>query len=236
MKQYVIPAAVAGFLVWLWTGDGYSSPNANKDDYVAAMASYFERNGELCLNVQGWPIDIATVDHGFTDAAEATRGMQMVALESAGLVRGEDVEIELLGIDGKPLGRYEKKRRYTRTDAAKPFARSLAPALASLYRDTGEEHDGDDFCYGKAKLAEIVKWDAPIRIGAGHYSEVTYRYGIDKIADWARRDDMQAAFPQIRRAIDGADGDATHSVWFTLHGWKATMDDDGTVVHPRSKS
>ncbi len=51
---------------------------------------------------------------------------------------------------------------------------------------------------------------------------VTYADKIDNLVDWARRPEVQAAFPNVQRALDGVGkGESRHAVKLTGEGWEA---------------
>lgn len=85
----------------------------------------------------------------------------LAALEGAGLVKGEDAEVDIMGIMGKPTGAKAKIKRYTLTDAAKPFVQEKEVASIGLNGKTTEKQT--DLCWGKKVLDKLVKWEGPMK-------------------------------------------------------------------------
>ncbi|WP_201766094.1 hypothetical protein [Verminephrobacter aporrectodeae] len=58
----------------------------------------------------------------------------------------------------------------------------------------------------------------------GDYQEarVTYLYEIDDLAGWARKSEIQTAFPQVGKIIEGTEKkEQKHQVKLTSLGWEA---------------
>jgi hypothetical protein len=106
----------------------------------------------------------------------------MAALESVGLARGEDAEL--------PGGLKVKARRYTMTDAAKPY----------LHTNAGQE---PRLCWGRKSLNKVVRWADPAKVNGHDESAVIYTYKLANVADWARKPVVKEAFPVLGRTVDG---------------------------------
>jgi hypothetical protein len=118
---------------------------------------------------------------------------QIAVLEAAGLISSADVEIAP-GIGASKI----KGKRYTPTEAAKPFVRS--PPTSRVV----SKEDSFDLCWAKKKLDKIVKWEGS---KTGEYqgsATVTSTYKVDNMTDWAKKPEVQAAFPDIKQALDWA--------------------------------
>ena len=49
-----------------------------------------------------------------------------------------------------------------------------------------------------------MKWEGPLKLGDYQEVLVTYTYQLTDIADWAKKPDVQAAFPMIKTTMEGA--------------------------------
>ena len=92
--------------------------DANEKNFGAAINQYFDEGGNLCLNT-AFPVDLSEMD--LRQQSRAVK--EMVALEAAGMVKGEFIEADNPWFMGGHLGGKAKikVKRYTATDAAKPF-------------------------------------------------------------------------------------------------------------------
>src|SRR6218665_190685 len=140
-----------------------SKTDANEKNFGAALTQYFDKKGDLCLNTKRWPVDLNEYDVRLQKTTATGPGGQMAALEAAGLAKGEDIEVHVMGIMGKPTGTKAKVKRYTLTDAAKPFAKEREVSAIGLNGRTTEKQT--DLCWGKKALDKVVKWEGPMKLG-----------------------------------------------------------------------
>jgi outer membrane protein OmpA-like peptidoglycan-associated protein len=89
--------------------------------------------------------------------------------------------VDIMGIMGKPTGAKAKIKRYTLTDAAKPFAQEKEVASIGLNGKTTEKQT--DLCWGKKALDKIVKWEGPMKFGDYQEAGITYTYKVNNLAD-----------------------------------------------------
>lgn len=197
-----------------------SKTDANEKNFAAAMTQYFEKKGDLCLSTTRWPVAVSELDLRLQKTMPTGKANQMAALEAAGLVKGEDAEVDNVGFMGTPTGTKARIKRYTLTDAAKPFARDKEVAVVSVNGKTSEKQT--DLCWGKRALGKIVKWEGPMKLGDYQEASITYTYTVTNLADWAKRPDVQAAFPFVKGWLDGAgDKGGKHGIKLTSQGWEA---------------
>lgn len=197
-----------------------SKTDANEKNFGAAMTQYFDKKGDLCLNTKRWPVDLSEIDLRLQKTLQTGSANQMAALEAAGLVKGEDSEVDIIGIMGKPTGATAKVKRYTLTDAAKPFAKEKQVASIGLNGNTMDKQT--DLCWGKKALAKIVKWEGPMKLGDYQEAGITYTYKVDNTADWAKKPEVQYAFPAVKNILDAAGSkESRHAVKLTSQGWEA---------------
>lgn len=217
MQKNIVILAVFGSVVLVGCG---SKTDANEKNFGAAMTQYFDKKGDLCLNTKRWPIDLSEMDLRLQKTLQSGSANQMAALEAAGLVKSEDAEVDIMGIMGKPTGAKARIKRYTLTDAAKPFAQEKDVASIGLNGKTTEKQT--DLCWGKKALDKIVKWEGPMKLGDYQEASVTYTYKIANSADWAKKPDVQAAFPFVKSVLDGAGSkEFKHAIKLTNQGWEA---------------
>lgn len=187
----------------------------SRSNFAAAMNQYFAAKGELCIGAQRWPVEVSDMDIKLGENLASGTARKMAALEAAGLASGKEVEVDLMGIMGKPTGKKVPRRQYTLTERAKPFEK---PSSA----DTAASPAKIDLCWGKKALDNVVKWEGPMKLGDYQEVGVTYTYKINDVADWAKAPGIQAAFPQIKRVLDGAGKDESrHALKLTSEGWEA---------------
>jgi hypothetical protein len=200
-----------------------SKTDANEKNFRAAIEQGFDKKGELCIKTESWPVDLNEYDLRW----QTLETKQMAALEAAGLAKGEKTEVEeeglpdraslLNGTASKPRIIKSKIMRYTLTDAAKPFEREK-PADGSA----AKKHI--DLCWGKMALDKIVKWEGPIKFGDYQPILVSHTYKITNLADWAKNPEVQSAFPEVKRMLDGAGSkEIKHELVLTNLGWESAM-------------
>lgn len=187
----------------------------SRSNFAAAMNQYFAAKGELCIGAQRWPVEVSDMDIKLGESLAYGIAPQMAALEAAGLVASKQVDVDIIGIMGKPTGGKAARRQYTLTERAKPFERPNTS-------DTAGSPSKIDLCWGKKALDKVVKWEGPMKLGDYQEVGVTYTYKINDVADWAKAPGIQAAFPQIKRMLDGAGKDESrHALKLTSEGWEA---------------
>lgn len=106
------------------------------------------------------------------------------ALESAGLAKNEG-------------------KHYALTDTAKPFVREVEIHDYSWGVDV---HQGTApaLCWGKMSLDKIVKWEGPAPLKDHQVVTVKLLYKIEDLADWAKKPEIQTAFPETKELIESA--------------------------------
>lgn len=197
-----------------------SKTDANEKNFGAAVAQYLDKNGELCLNITKWPVDVEDMDLRLQKSMPTGMAGRMAALEMIGLAKSEDAEVPATGFDGKPTGMKFKVKRYILTDAAKPFERTKEVEHIGLNGKIVETQT--DLCWGKMTLDKVVKWEGPMKFGDYQEANVKYQYKIDGLADWAKRPEFLAAFPHVGQITEGAGKEEQqHGVKLTNVGWEA---------------
>jgi len=181
-----------------------SKTAANETNFGTAVSHYFGKKGELCLDPVTWPVDVYETDLRQQKLYPDGVAGQMAALEAAGLARGEDTESSTK----------VKIRRYSMTDAAKPFLRTDAKGEPRL-------------CWGRKSLDKVVRWADPSKVGDHEESSVIYTYTLSNVAGWARKPQIKEAFPVLGRNVDG-EHTQKEKLYVKLapQGWEALGLDD----------
>jgi hypothetical protein len=186
-----------------------SKTSANDRNFAITITQYFARKGDMCLDPVKWPVDVYATDLRQQKLYPDGVAGQMAALEAAGLAKGEDMELPVTVADGKPDGLKVKGRRYTMTDAAKPYLRA----------DAGRE---PRMCWGRKSLDKVVRWAEPAKVGGHEESSVIYTYKLSNMADWARKPQIKEAFTVLGRTVDGEHTQKEKLyVKLTPQGWEA---------------
>ena len=186
-----------------------SKTSANEKNFGITVAQYFDKKGDMCLDPVKWPVDVYETDMRQQKLFPDGVAGQMAALEAVGLAKGEDVELPGTFVDGKPNGLKVKVRRYTMTDAAKPYLRANAKQQQRM-------------CWGRKSLDKVVRWADPSKVGDHEESAVIYTYKLSNVAGWARKPQVKEAFPVLGRTVDGEHTQKEKLyVKLTPQGWEA---------------
>lgn len=167
-----------------------SKTSASEKNFAITVTRYFDKKGELCLDPVTWPVDVYETDLRQQKLYPDGTAGQMAALEAAGLAKGEDVDLPGTFVDGKPGGLKVKVRRYTMTEAAKPYLRAPAGKQPRI-------------CWGRKSLDKVLRWADPVKAGDHEESSVIYTYKLSNVAAWARQPRVKEAFPVLGRNVDG---------------------------------
>ena len=93
--------------------------------------------------------------------------------------------------------------------------------------DTTQPGDGN-FCYGKRKVEQLTSAPPAGDPPQGTTTTVNYTYTIGNVADWARADIVQNAFPGVRTKL-GAASNATATMTLGPGGWTVQAPASGIV-------
>lgn len=191
---------------------GCSDPkDATEANFTTAMNQYLSLRGSECLNIKNWPVDI-TNDRDI-------QAKRMATLESIGLVKQEEVDVEVKNFfDFDNPIKQVKAKRYTLTDNATSFIRKEIPPQSLFVTHPKEQ---TRLCWGQKSLDKIEKWEGPIELGDYKEVSVVYTYNLDVIAEWATKNDVQASFPEINQAISRSKEKVKHILKLTSEGWEA---------------
>lgn len=175
-------------------------------NFSAAIDRYLAVHGKVCISVGSrFPIDVPVSGRNALHGASG----KLTALERAGLVSATDTTAVVQSLaDSLSLSprKPEPVKRYTPSSGRQEF---LQTVMTDSGRATG-------FCYGQKQVDSVVKWT-----GSSSQVEVTYTYKIANLAAWAKRPDIQQAFPAISTVLNGASRDSeTAGLQLTSRGWE----------------
>lgn len=220
MKTIKHAAIFGASAIAILSGCG-SKTDANESNFTRALNQYLEKKGTLCIGTTTWPVEVRERDARARLPLAIEKLQQMEALKRAGLVTSEELDVDVLDYNSKPTGNKIRVRHYSLTDAAKPYSRhSKVNMMVGLNEYRLEQHT--DLCWGQKAVDKIVKWEGPTKSGDYQEAWVTFTYRIDKMADWAKRDEVQAAFNEMQVQVDGAGKKSLRrGVKLTSIGWEA---------------
>lgn len=166
---------------------------ANEANFRAGLEKQLAEHGDLCIGRHTWPVDVPDLPV----AAQMRDGIQMPALEHAGLVSHVAAEMTLRHQDGS--SETVKALRYDLTETGRGFVNAHPKTAAH-----GAEADTPDLCYGHVKLAKVTGWDKPVHDNASRLTTaVRYTYTLDA-TPWAADTMVQQAFPVLARVVKGS--------------------------------
>lgn len=194
MKPILLTAALTAATSLLLAG--CTRPDAATEaNFSAALDKHLTAHGDLCIGRHQWPVDVPDLPV----AAQMRDGIQMPALEHAGLVSHVGAEMTLHHQNGED----EKVRalRYDLTDKGRQFV-NASPHTAAH----GAGASQPDLCYGRVRLAKVTGWDTPQKSAETPVrltTTVRYTYTLEP-APWAGDASVQGAFPVLARVVKGS--------------------------------
>lgn len=207
-------------LVLLLAGCG-SKNDASERNFSAAVTHYLDDNGDLCLDVGPFPVDVSDTDLKLQASEPAGHASRMAALQRAGLVGSIDVSLGQLGfVDNRPTGHRLRVRRYDLTTAGRDAYRKIvADEIAASGK---KEPERGDICYGKLALEKVTGWDGPAQVDGKQEASVRYTYKVASLSEWAKVPAIGTAFPYVTNTVAGAgEQPLTTLMILTDKGWAA---------------
>ena len=194
------------------TDTGSSKPDSLETNFATAVDQYLEKNGDLCLGLTSWPVDIDEADFLPANATFGTEARQMSALEALGIATRTDT------VAGKGRG---KIRRYSLSDEGKRFIRERDVISTGL--DGNKTVKQGDLCYGKLQLDKVVKWTGPVKLGDYQEATVNFTYKIKGLATWAEKPEFQKDFPDAAKVItDEGTAERSRLLKLISTGWQVS--------------
>ncbi|MGI4858062.1 MAG: hypothetical protein ACRYHA_14345 [Janthinobacterium lividum] len=216
------PVACVMSLALLLAGCG-SKNDASERNFAMAVTQYLDDNGDLCLDVGPFPVDVSDTDLKLQTSEPAGHAARMAALQHAGLVSSIDVSLGQLGfVDDRPTGHRLRVRRYDLTTAGRDAYRKIvADEIAASGK---KEPERGDICYGKLALEKVTGWDGPTQVDGKQEASVRYTYKVASLSDWAKVPAVGAAFPFVTNTVAGAGEQSLTTVMkLTDKGWVARI-------------
>lgn len=178
-----------------------SKDDPSRENFAATIDQYLQQKGRLCLDPTTWPATVM-----MTKNTMSTLARQMLALEGAGLTKRTEYANAW-------------SRKFDLTDAAKPYLVDRKMRVVKM--GTVDEVSMPTLCWAQKKLDEVERWDKPMQLGEFQMTEVLYTYKLENVAEWARRSEVQDAFPVIRQHLkDEGQGKGRMPVKLTSEGWQ----------------
>ena len=175
---------------------GCNTPDAaNEANFRAALDKHLQSHGDLCIGRHKWPVDVPDLPV----SAQLRDGIQMPALEHAGLVSHVQAEMTLHHQNGSD--ELVKALRYDLTEKGRQFVNANPRTAARM-----AEASQPDLCYGHVRLAKVIGWDKPHNTDdkpARLTTTVRYTYTLEP-APWAKDAMVQGAFPVLARVMRGS--------------------------------
>jgi hypothetical protein len=197
----------------LLTGCG-NKEDANEKHFGAAISRFVEQSNDLCMGfrVNQWPIDLLVE---WPADGRPNGPQQMAALEGVGLVSSTITDAAQNGVFGRAGGVVRKVKRYELTSKGRRFYREKAGAQGTMSEG--------NFCYGKAALGSIVRWEGPVKGGEPQQARVTYTYKINDLAEWTKDAAFEAVFQKVAGVVEGAGKrELQKTLILTSTGWEAS--------------
>ncbi|MBK4736175.1 hypothetical protein [Noviherbaspirillum pedocola] len=193
--------------------------DANDANFSAVVSQQLAKSPDVCAPAMEWPVDITDFDQRVAASTHQGKAVQMAALEQAGLTQSTDALVDQPSMSAKPLKAHV--RRYSLTDAAKPFTREQE--IRSMNNQGSMVRvKASALCFAKVTLDKVQKWDQPMKLGSYEETSVFYTYRLNDIAEWSKRPDIQAAYPPIKKVLDGSGTLAVPMrMKLTNQGWEA---------------
>lgn len=187
---------------------GCSDPrDASKENFTQAIQAFLDTQGNsICAPIKGIePPLLLPKDTGLNK----WQHQQMDALAQAGLLSKSDKMVEV------------EQGFMTRTKVKVPgFEYNLTQDGKAFFK-TGRQqawgYDEGAFCFGQPKVTEIATFTEPADMMGMKISRVTYQLALGAIPDWAEREAIRTAYPQLRQSLSRNQGKAV--LVLTDSGW-----------------
>lgn len=152
--------------------------------------------------------------------SEQQRLDQLNALVNAGLLTTKIESLPTYDWNKKPDGGYYKYTFYILTDAGNATrAKEDVNAMGKLlFGDNGNRV----FCYAKPEVDSILNY-TEANNGGYQMAEVKYSYKYVDVADWAKTDAIQKAFPEINKELNDSDKTGKIGLVKTNNGWSTDL-------------
>jgi hypothetical protein len=196
----------------LFTSTSCNDPKKpSETNFKRAINQYLQTHERACVFFNGaFPVDIPVSElHDKYGIAP-----QLAALERAGLLRSTDTTAVVHGLLDAFTGpkKPEPVKQYEVNDEGKTYYQHAPGVFGGQVQE---------FCYAQKSVYSIVKWSEPMTMGGFSATDVTYTYQVDNFADWAKRPEIQQAFPDVKLTINQAETtNQSAGLHLTNQGWE----------------
>ena len=206
MRHFYL-VSISGLLLLASCNDAKKPSEGN---LTKAINQHLTKHGEACTVIgRPFPIDIPE----FEQRLQSGTGLEMAALEQAGLLQSSSTTAVVHGMLDALRGSTPPQpvKRYEPTTEGKKYFQQVPGTFGQT----------NGLCYGQKTVDAIIKWTEPVTAGASSQIEVTYTYKIVNLAGWAKRPDVQRAFPIIQANLTGASKTSEIAgLQLTSKGWE----------------
>lgn len=178
-----------------------SAKDANKSNFSTAIQAYLDTQNGLCAAVPANELPFTLGNQGMLGQQNKQRAD---ALADAGLLTKQDTEVKaMFGNKMEPATEYQI------TDAGKKHL--VAKGANTLGRQVA-------FCTGKYAVIEVDNFTEPSDMMGVKVSQVNFSYKVEGAADWAKSEDLRAAYKHV---VDQAQGNTQGkaALILTNDGW-----------------
>jgi hypothetical protein len=208
MKLSFHPILIAAAALSIVSACAPSDPKApTRVNFKSALQDYLATQGEVCLAMFDWPIDLTPSEAG----QNSRHAVQLPVFEKLGLVTSNVVEVPKTEENSQGV-----VKRYALTDEGRKY---YQPHPYTSHNGTAHPND---FCAARIKLDSIVNWQLDSHDAEHPSAVVSYTYQVEP-APWMQDADAQRVLPMVMRVVNGAGGRLQMRQGFTLgeHGWVA---------------
>jgi hypothetical protein len=188
-----------------------SAVKPSEVNFTKAINQYLAQHGKACTSIgRQFPIDIPAS----AQQAQYGFGPQLAALQQVGLVSETDTKAIVHGMLDALRGATPPQpvRRYQLTAEGQKYFQQVPSAFGQT----------DGICYGQKAVDSVLKWSNPTAIDGHSRTDVTYTYKVVNLAAWAKRPEIQQAFPDIGATVSGASKiNQTMGLQLTNNSWEA---------------
>ena len=185
---------------------GCSNPKeASEKNFEVAIQRFLDAGFPVCVINQNFPVD--NIGFSFHNNFEVFDEMTKLGL----LSKTETTK--------KSVNKYTKATKvatYDLTDEGKKF-----------YQQPSAKKSIGGFCFGKAKVEEIIDFTQPADMFGKTISEVNFTYIVSNIPDWAKKPEITSLNEQIKKLVEATEKPVKVDAKMVLtnKGWKHIMQD-----------
>ncbi len=189
-------AAVAAMAVMVTVAAGCNKKTDSAANLKAGLNNYYDAH-PVCL----FPTEKKLPAQADTKNDTDTAGYD--ALVQQGLLTRTTAEKTKLLVLSKEVNNYD-----------------LSDKGRGLWTADTQQPGYGNFCYGKRSVQNLTSVPPEGQPAVGATTTVSYAYTIGNVADWARADIVQNAYPSVRAALGAASSGTDTMVLTQANGWQ----------------